>query len=294
MAKFEPSVETTVKSVVKQIEETKIRQKSNSMDGMIVGFLWDQIEDGHLAQWLNFYYLEMVETSENGVETKKPTTAKGIADRLGWRPGWVRRIINSLNVAPRDVSPVIKLGGRTYRPIFIDPVRLEKLLREFVVGYECNKLFSVLGVEKPPKVTVVTEVTPLGCVGGSKIEDIEVTVVTPECHPSSKNDENNMPAIYPLTGWSAVTCVTSVTEPPAQPAQATGAQAQAGSQALVPEPSQDYTIKYLTGLASGTQASKAHIEAALGVSHRCLQAAIDHLCQRGRGIIDRGASIEVL
>jgi hypothetical protein len=81
---------------------------------------------------------------------------------------------------------------------------------------------------------------------------------------------------------------------PAQPVQATGAQAQPEPQALLPELSQNYTIKYLTGLASGTQASKAHIEAALGVSHSCLQAAIDHLEQRGRGIIDRGASIEVL
>lgn len=294
IAKFEPSVADIVKSVVKQIEETKVRQKANSMDGVIIGFLWDHIEDGHLAQYLNFYYLEMVEKNEDGYATRKPMTVRGIADKLGWKQsGWVRKILNSLNVVPREVPPVIKLEGKTYRPIFVDPVRLEKLLREFVVGYERNKLFSVLRISPPyetelvkrdsnrlfeqlgVQVTEVTEVTAVGCVGGVKREDIEVTEVTPECHPRLKNDINNAPDKPTPTHPNAVTSVTSVTEEQEPP-------------------SQDAIIKYLKELARGTQSSKAHIEATLGVSHSRLQVAIDHMIQRGAPIIDRGATIEVL
>jgi hypothetical protein len=88
--------------------------------------------------------------------------------------------------------------------------------------------------------------------------------------------------------------LTVIASQPAQPAHAIGAQAQPEPEACAPEPSQDYTINYLTGLASGTQALKADIRAAIGVSRSQLQAAINHMEQRGGGIIDRGASIEVL
>jgi len=150
MAKFEPQVKEAIEKVARKIEERKIKMKANSQDGIIVNFLWERIQEGLFDKWLNYYYVafEIVGEGEGKVRTRVPLSAKDAAELLGWLPKSVRKVVDSLNLAPEEAPNVIRVGDRAYRPIFFDPKRLEKLLREFVVGYEKGHLFKILGIPR--------------------------------------------------------------------------------------------------------------------------------------------------
>jgi hypothetical protein len=149
IGKFEPRVLEIITNVVKKLEEKRKRLKANSPDGMIVNYIWEKIEikltDVHS---IYHYLLEEAEhyddtTKKTTTETRPLTTSK-IADALHWKPAGIRKLIASLNMAPETAPHVIKVEGRTYKPIFFDPKKLEKLLREFVVEYTKDDLKSCI------------------------------------------------------------------------------------------------------------------------------------------------------
>jgi hypothetical protein len=70
-------------------------------------------------------------------------------------------------LTPKDAPDRINVG-KTFRPFFIDTLRMEKSLREFVVDYQYWQLYSILGLEEPETVTLVTDVTDAMRQGGAE------------------------------------------------------------------------------------------------------------------------------
>jgi len=159
IAKFEPKVLEIVEKVVKKVEERKKRLKANSQDGIIVNFLWDRIQDGLFDRWMLYHYVADVQG-----DSRVPLSPSRVAEILGWKSKNVRKVLDSLNIAPDDTPDVIRIEGKTYRPIFFEPRRLEKLLAEFVVEYRKGELSIKLGAPSQTTldaapVTHVTDVT---------------------------------------------------------------------------------------------------------------------------------------
>jgi hypothetical protein len=198
LSAHEPSLRDTITQTAKEIEKAKIEEKANSMDGLIVNFLWEKISGRLFENWRPniFYVLDSRSVEdENGVETehKAAVTTRHIADQFKWSPRSVRKTLASLGIAEKGMSNSIKVDGRAQRVIFFTPKRLEKRLREFVVGY------------KPHAVTQVTEVTVFmhsrekySLLGHSEKEDEphrkSVTSVTSVTEPLLNDDSSEKEA----------------------------------------------------------------------------------------------------
>ena len=147
----EPSLKDTIRKTAKEVEKAKVEEKANSMDGLIINFLWEKINDKLFENWRPniFYILEnrKIET-ENQIESEQKTalTTKHLSDQFKWSSQAIRKAIASLGIAEKGLSNSVKVDGRTQRVIFFDPARIEKRLREFVVDYVPNAVTEVTGV----------------------------------------------------------------------------------------------------------------------------------------------------
>lgn len=155
---IEPSVNEAVSRTVQDIERLKVQQKATSDDGALVNLLWEKVEDGLFAVWNNPHYFflarkEITEIDGKEIDISSPLTTRSVADELKWSAQHTRKVVSSLNLAPKDLPAVVKIGGKSYRPVFFLPEKLEKRLREFVVGYEPGSISK--------RVTEVTGVTLL-------------------------------------------------------------------------------------------------------------------------------------
>lgn len=151
LSKHEPSLRETITQTAMEVEKAKIEEKANSMDGLIINFLWEKISDGLFENWRPniFYFLESRTIEEdNGFEKERKTalTTKHIADQFKWAAQSVRKTLASLGIAEKGLPNFVKVDGRSQRVIFFDPRRLERRLREFVVGYVPNTVTQVTGV----------------------------------------------------------------------------------------------------------------------------------------------------
>ena len=159
LSKHEPSVYDTITETGKQIEALKIEEKANSEDGIVTNLLWEKIQNDLFELWNNplYYVLEQRELREEGEggerEVKKPLTVSMIAEDLKWSTYRLRKTIRGLSLHRQGTPNVIKVGKKSWRIIFFEPEKLEKKLREFVVGYKPKELYEKL------KVTEVTQVT---------------------------------------------------------------------------------------------------------------------------------------
>ncbi|MGQ9743862.1 MAG: zinc ribbon domain-containing protein [Candidatus Bathycorpusculaceae bacterium] len=159
LSKFDASVYETIAQTARDIERLKIEEKSTSEDGLVVNYLWEKIEGGLWELWNNpaYYVLQehKVVRGEQEVEReiKIPLTTSILAEHFKWTANRSRKVIRGLNLAKQGLPTFVKVGGKAYRVIFFEPLKLEKRLREFVVDYVPKKLFEVLGV------TEVTDVT---------------------------------------------------------------------------------------------------------------------------------------
>lgn len=150
LSKHEPSLKETITNTAKEVEKAKIEEKANSMDGLIINFLWEKISEGLFENWRSIFYIlesRVIEESD-GVEKERKIalTTKHIAEQFKWSAQSVRKAVASLGIAEKGLPNVIKIDGRSQRVIFFDPRRLEKRLREFVVGYVPNTVTQVTGV----------------------------------------------------------------------------------------------------------------------------------------------------
>ena len=169
----EPSLKDIISQTVREIETVKIQHKAASEDGAMVNYLYQLIDEGLAAAWNSpvWYFLqkrEFVEIEGKEVDANTPLTTKVIADEMKWSAQHVRKVIGGLNLASKELPSFIKVGGKSYRAVFFEPQRLEKRLREFVVGYRKGGLLEAL------KVTGVTQVTLL--THGETEESIKPTV----------------------------------------------------------------------------------------------------------------------
>lgn len=164
LSKFEPSVYETVVQTAKEIERLKVEEKSTSEDGLVVNYLWEKIQEGLWECWNNPIHFVLqkrevfTEKTDDGCEvereTKIPLTTTSLSEQFKWSTRTARKVVKGLSLAREGLSDVVKVGGKSYRAVFFEPVKLEKRLREFVVGYTPNALFEKLG-----SVTEVTQVT---------------------------------------------------------------------------------------------------------------------------------------
>jgi len=155
ISSIEPSVKETMSVTVQDIERLKVQQKATSDDGALVNLLWEKVEDGLFAVWNNphHYFLtrkEVTEIDGREIELGTPLTTKAVAEELKWSAQHARKVVSSLNLSPKELPAVVKIGGKSYRPVFFLPDKLERRLREFVVGYEpgsvCKRVTEVTGV----------------------------------------------------------------------------------------------------------------------------------------------------
>ena len=151
LSNHEPSLKETITKTAKEVERAKVEEKSNSMDGLIVNFLWEKIGDRLFENWRPniFYILESMEVETvDGRETAHKTalTTKHLADQFKWSSQAIRKALASLGIVEKGLVNSVKVDGRTQRVIFFDPTRFEKRLREFVVNYKPNTVTEVTGV----------------------------------------------------------------------------------------------------------------------------------------------------
>jgi hypothetical protein len=151
LSNHEPSLKDTITKTAKEVERAKVEEKSNSMDGLIINFLWEKIGDRLFEKWRPniFYFLEKTEIETTGeIETEHKTalTTKHLSDQFKWSSQAIRKALASLGIVEKGLVNSIKVDGRTQRVIFFDPARFEKRLREFVVNYKPNTVTEVTGV----------------------------------------------------------------------------------------------------------------------------------------------------
>ena len=147
----EPSLKESITKTAKEVERAKIEEKANSMDGLIVNYLWEKINEGLFEKWRPsiFYVLDSKKIENNNqIETEKKTalTTKDLADQFKWSPQAIRKALASLGIVEKGLSNQVKVDGHNTRVIFFDPRCLEKRLREFVVNYVSNTVTEVTGV----------------------------------------------------------------------------------------------------------------------------------------------------
>jgi hypothetical protein len=161
LSKYEPSLRNTITETAKAVQKLKIEEKANSMDGLLVNYFWEKVSEGLFSQWQpnTYYFLESVEIEKReGQEilTTRPLTTSELAQHFKWSARSIRKGIKSLNLCKKGLPAFVKVGRKSYRVIFFEGDRLERRLKEFVVGYKPKDLFKIQSV-----VTDVTLVTLL-------------------------------------------------------------------------------------------------------------------------------------
>ncbi len=165
LADIEPGLNIIIDDLVTSLEAAKKRIKAVSMDGRVVNYLWELLDEEEQLwdQHNGLYYVlkekKLLKNEKTGAEVLsiKPLTVTAIKEAIGIYTS--RKILDSLRITPDEAPARIRVGKRTVRPIWFEPFRFEKQLREFVPGYKPWTLYNHLGLEKPEVVTDVTDVT---------------------------------------------------------------------------------------------------------------------------------------
>jgi hypothetical protein len=168
LSRYAPSLRGTIAETAKAVQKLKIEEKTNSMDGLLVNYFWEKINEGLFKHWQSntYYFLETADIEEQDQKERlecKPLTTSDLALHFKWSSQSIRKAIKSLNIASTGLPPFIKDGGKSYRVIFFEAERLEKRLKEFVVDYAPSSLFQVQSVLGEKLVTEVTGVTVFTC-----------------------------------------------------------------------------------------------------------------------------------
>jgi hypothetical protein len=194
LSEHEPKIHDIITENAKAVQRAKIKEKAESMDGTLINYLWEKINECLFVEHQPgiFYFLESAEINgedaEEELETKILTTQM-LAERFKWSSRAIRTALNSLNLARKDLPSCVKVGKKTHRVIFFEGNKMEKRLREFVADYTPNE------INGKKTVTQVTEVTLSTCGG------------RPEAAKLGEPQKTRPPHL------ETVTSVTSVTNP---------------------------------------------------------------------------------
>jgi len=168
LSRYEPSLRDTIAETAKAVQKLKIEEKTNSMDGLLVNYFWEKINEGLFKHWQfnTYYFLEAADIEEQDQKERlecKPLTTSDLALHFKWSSQSIRKAIKSLNIASTGLPPFIKEGGKSYRVIFFEAERLEKRLKEFIVDYVPKSVFQIQNLLGDRLVTEVTGVTVFTC-----------------------------------------------------------------------------------------------------------------------------------
>ncbi len=145
LGKLEPAILGDIKTTLRTIQRTRTEMKANSDDGMVINQIWQRIEAGLFDIHNRKYYVRnKFYDEEKEVEQDIPLQASAIASNLKLSAKDVRKIVTSLNIGPENAPTFMLEAGKSYRPLFFDPLKLEKRLKEFVVDYEKGKLLKLV------------------------------------------------------------------------------------------------------------------------------------------------------
>jgi hypothetical protein len=212
LAEHEPWINDIIDETVKPIERAKRRRKATSIDGQIINYVWDKLDNKLFEIHEGRYFIlerNKVYIDDQGKEKidKKPLIATNIKEHLGLGYKTIRKVWDSVNVTPDDVPDRIRVGDRTHRVFWFKPDRLEKMLREFVLDYDPYSLYDRLGIERPEEpdesVTGLTDVTGSG-EGGTPSEsdtpyekELEDTTETETPPPPDLSQTSHLSQNYP-------------------------------------------------------------------------------------------------
>jgi hypothetical protein len=161
LSKFNPALKDTITATAKAVEMAKIEEKANSMDGQLINCLWEKIKEHLFEEYQpNLYYvLESIDVTESDgkeIVQREALTTTMLAEQFKWSPTSIRKALNSLGIAEKGLSPVVRVNGKNVKVIFFMPDLIEKRLKEFVVGYGQD------GVTVATVATVATSFIPRG------------------------------------------------------------------------------------------------------------------------------------
>jgi hypothetical protein len=161
LSNYEPSLKDTITDTAKEIEKAKTEEKATSMDGLIINLLWEKITDGLFNEWQpgKYYFLEYAQVKGEEDHEKldlRPLTTKDLEQHFKWSSQSIRKTLNSLGISSKGLPAFIKVEGKSHRVIFFEGERIDKRLREFVVGYEPGSVGGKRSVTQVTQVTLST------------------------------------------------------------------------------------------------------------------------------------------
>ena len=156
LSTFIPWIEDFIKTLIKPIERERRKIKAQSSDGSVINIMWDKISEGSWSTHKAMFFLgngteyskskNRDEDMDEREEVVLPMTSTSLGELLGGISGnAVKKIITSLNITPETAPITARINSKVKRPIFFDPIRLEKRLVEFVVDYNKGELCAELG-----------------------------------------------------------------------------------------------------------------------------------------------------
>jgi len=149
LAEHEPKALEAVRETISEVEEVRIKAKSLTDDGQVIGRICDLVSEGCFNNWNRKLYVCYKEwDEENQTHVLKPLTPSKLAQELGWGAKYVRKVLASLRLADPNLPTIVKLKGRSVRPIWFASAKLEKLAREYVPSYEPDTIIKVAGGEE--------------------------------------------------------------------------------------------------------------------------------------------------
>jgi hypothetical protein len=150
LSELEPAVAITIEETAKAVEKAKVIEKSTSMDGQLINYIWDKVEDRLFENHRpNLYYLleniTVEEKEKHELEHRQALTTKILADHFkSWSSTSIRKTLDSLVIAQKGIPNLIRVDNSKARVIFFDPSLLEKRLREFVIDYKAGTLGTLV------------------------------------------------------------------------------------------------------------------------------------------------------
>ena len=160
LSNYEPSLIQMITKTAKAVQRAKIEEKSNSMDGILINFIWEKIKESLFAHYKDkvFYLLDSSSVIENAQKEEKGLsntvlTTQLLSEKFKWSSRSIRSALNSLNLCSKGLPNTIKVENKTHRVIFFEGEKIERRLREFILDYTPNE------INGKKEVTQVTEVT---------------------------------------------------------------------------------------------------------------------------------------
>ncbi|MBI3859227.1 MAG: hypothetical protein HY296_03160 [Thaumarchaeota archaeon] len=148
ISKLEPAYWSNFNEIITSLESRRREVKALSPDGVILGYLWNKIDEGLIDSHNGKYYIGKERFKGEKDEYVVPLQTSDMEQDLNWKAKELRRNIHSLQLTSELCPARIRIGPRAYRPIWVSFDRLDGRLYDFVPSYDPKKLREVLRVRE--------------------------------------------------------------------------------------------------------------------------------------------------